>query len=67
MHLKSLHIKNFRALEEIDIDFERPVSVIVGPNAIGKTTLLEAVRLVKALAAPRTQNELMGSPIVNPV
>jgi predicted ATPase len=57
MHLKSLHIKNFRALEEIDIDFERPVSVIVGPNAIGKTTLLEAVRLVKALAAPRTQNE----------
>jgi predicted ATPase len=57
MHLKSLHVRNFRALERIDVDFESPVSVIVGPNAIGKTTLLEAVRLVKALVAPRTQTE----------
>src|SRR5580693_3120215 len=57
MHLKSLHIRNFRALEEIDVEFESPVSVIVGPNAIGKTTLLEAIRLLKATVAPRTQSE----------
>jgi len=33
------------------------VNVIVGPNAIGKTTLLEAIRLAKALLAPRSQRE----------
>ncbi|MGC2172455.1 MAG: AAA family ATPase [Candidatus Sulfotelmatobacter sp.] len=57
MRLKSLHVRNFRALEEIDVDFESSVSVIVGPNAIGKTTLLEAIRLVKAFVAPRTATE----------
>jgi predicted ATPase len=57
MHLKSVHIRNFRALEEIDVDFDSRVSVVVGPNAIGKTTLLEAIRLVKSVAAPRSPNE----------
>ena len=57
MHLKSIHVKNFRALEQIDVDLESRVSVVVGPNAVGKTTLLEAIRLVKSVAAPRSQNE----------
>ena len=41
MHLKSVAIKNFRGLENIQIDFEKGINVIVGPNAIGKTTLLK--------------------------
>ena len=57
MHLKRLRVENFRALEEIDVEFETLVSVIIGPNAIGKTTVLEAVRLAKGVLAPRTQNE----------
>jgi len=57
MKLKNLAVKNFRALEEISIDFDSRVNVVVGPNAVGKTTLLEAIRLAKGLLAPRTQNE----------
>ena len=57
MHLKRLRIENFRALEKIDVDFEVQVGVIIGPNAIGKTTVLEAIRLAKGLLAPRIQNE----------
>lgn len=59
MHIKHLKVKNFRALEDIEVDFDNRVNVIVGPNAIGKTTVLEAIRLVKALLSPRTQNESM--------
>jgi len=44
-------------LESIDVDFESRVNVIVGPNAIGKTTVLEAIRLVKAVVAARSPNE----------
>jgi predicted ATPase len=57
MRLRSLHIRNFRALEAIDVDFDSRVNVIVGPNAIGKTTILEALRLAKAIVAARTPNE----------
>lgn len=57
MHLKSLSVKNLRALEDIDVSFDSRVSVIVGPNAVGKTTVLEAIRLAKAMLAPRTQHE----------
>jgi predicted ATPase len=53
MKLKQLRIKNFRGLSDIDVKFDRDVSVIVGPNAIGKTSILEAIRLTKALLAPR--------------
>jgi hypothetical protein len=57
MYLKTLSIKNFRALADIQIEFNKLVNVIVGPNAIGKTTILEAIKLVKALLAPRTLSE----------
>jgi hypothetical protein len=57
MRFKSIHVKNFRALETIDVDLETRVNVIVGPNAIGKTTILEAIRLAKAIVAPRSPNE----------
>jgi len=39
MHIKSLRVKNFRALEDIEVDFDNRVNVIVGPNAIGKINL----------------------------
>lgn len=57
MRLLHLKISNFRALKEVEVDFDNTVNVIVGPNAIGKSTVLEAVRLVKAMLAPRTANE----------
>jgi AAA ATPase domain len=57
MWLKTVSIKNFRSIENIFITFDKRANVIVGPNAIGKTTLLEAIRLTKATLAPRTQNE----------
>src|SRR5690348_16905603 len=59
MYISHLTVKNFRAIADIDCDLSPHVNVIVGPNAVGKTTLLQAIRLAKALAAPRTQQEPM--------
>jgi predicted ATPase len=39
------------------MDFGSRVNLIVGPNAVGKTTVLEAIRLPKAILAPRTAQE----------
>ncbi len=53
MRIKSLKIENLRGLSDVGFDFDQATNVIVGPNAIGKTTILEAVRLVKGLLMPR--------------
>jgi predicted ATPase len=53
MKLKKLGIRNFRGISEAEFEFDQPTNVIVGPNAIGKTTILEAIRLAKSLLAPR--------------
>ena len=57
MHLKKLRIQNFRAIEDVEVSFDNVVSVIIGPNAIGKTTILEGIRAAKAILASRTQSE----------
>jgi predicted ATPase len=58
MWLKDVDIRNFRTIDHLHIEFDRRTNVIVGPNAVGKTTLLEALRLTKAALAPRTAGEM---------
>ncbi|HEY2009851.1 MAG TPA: AAA family ATPase [Rhizomicrobium sp.] len=57
MYISHIAIKNFRALENIDCDLSQRVNVIVGPNGVGKTTIIQAARFVKGLIAARTQSE----------
>jgi recombinational DNA repair ATPase RecF len=57
MWLKSLTIRNLRSIENIAVSFDQRTNVIVGPNAVGKTTLLEGIRLAKATLAPRIPDE----------
>lgn len=42
MYLEKLKIHNFRRFEDLTIDFHPRMTVIVGANGIGKTTVLEA-------------------------
>lgn len=46
--IERIEIKNFKALKALDIAL-RPLTVVVGPNASGKTSLLEALWLVSQL------------------
>lgn len=40
MKVESAHIRNFRMLKEIDIDFEDTLSLVIGKNNSGKTSFL---------------------------
>ena len=48
--LSTLLIENFRCFDRHEIDFER-ISVIVGANNAGKTTVAEALRLVSIVTS----------------
>ncbi len=48
LHLSSLAIMGFRGIEDLSIPRLGRVTLFVGKNGVGKTTLLEAVRLYAA-------------------
>ena len=42
MNLKRLVLHNFRCFEKLEVEFHDKLTVIVGANGAGKTTILEA-------------------------
>ena len=46
MWLRELQIRNFRKIEDLTIEFPRGLTVLVGENNSGKTTIIDALRLM---------------------
>lgn len=57
MKIKRCQIRNFRGLEDVELVFQEDTCLIAGPNAIGKSTVLEAIRLNRALLLNRYPSE----------
>ena len=51
--LTSLKVRHFRCFEAREVEFAPGLNLIVGPNARGKTSLLEAACILLRLASPR--------------
>ncbi|HEY2294122.1 MAG TPA: AAA family ATPase [Thermoanaerobaculia bacterium] len=45
--IQSLSIRNFKVLREVGVKLQ-PLTVIVGPNASGKTSILQAIEVISA-------------------
>ena len=43
MKIKSIYIKNLKALKDFHVDFNTNVNVLIGENGFGKTTILETI------------------------
>lgn len=43
MYLEKIHIQNYKAIEEIDIDLKPGVNLLIGDNGAGKTSVLEGI------------------------
>jgi DNA replication and repair protein RecF len=52
--LERLKLRDFRCFHALDLAFEPGVTVLVGPNAQGKTSVLEAICILARLQSPRT-------------
>lgn len=57
--LKKLSIRNFRLFEELEIEGLKRVNLIVGKNNTGKTTLLEAIRILEARGHSTVVNNIL--------
>ena len=54
MYLKHLSLTNFRNFTRLDVDIPRRVVVLVGANAQGKTSILEAIYFLAAFTSFQT-------------
>ena len=56
MRLKHLHLTDYRNCENLELDFEKSKTLIIGKNAQGKTNILESIYFLSTLKTPRTSN-----------
>ena len=56
MKIRRLHVIDFGAIREADVEFGAGLNVLYGPNDLGKSTLADAIRL--ALLLPHTSSHI---------
>lgn len=54
MYLHRLSLTNFRVYERLQLELQSGLTVFLGPNAAGKTSLLEAIHVLGTTKSPRT-------------
>ncbi|MDT3367501.1 MAG: AAA family ATPase [Bacteroidota bacterium] len=58
MYLSRIHIKNFRGIKELLVEFDKKLNVIIGANGQLKTSLIDAIRLFYAWGEPNRDIEI---------
>lgn len=43
MILRSVHVRHYKSLGDVRVEFNHPITVIVGPNAVGKTNFVSSL------------------------
>lgn len=56
MFINSLHLKNFRKFEKLDLDLSQQINIIEAHNAKGKSTILEAIYMLTNGHSPWTND-----------
>ena len=59
--LRRFHIRGFKSLKDVEVTLS-PLVVLVGPNAAGKSNLLDALQLLSKLGTSRTLREAFDPP-----
>ncbi len=59
--LTRLRVEGYKSLREVDVKFE-PLTALFGPNAAGKSNILDALQLLSRLATSRTLKEAFEPP-----
>jgi DNA replication and repair protein RecF len=57
VHLRRLAVTDFRSWEGAELDLEPGVTVLVGPNGVGKTNLVEAAGYLATLGSHRVATD----------
>lgn len=57
IYIKKLKLYNFRCFQKFEIDFSNKINILVGNNAVGKTSIVEAVHCLGFVKSHRASND----------
>src|SRR3972149_3239848 len=60
--LKRIRVQGFKSLADIEVEFPA-LTVLFGPNASGKSNLLDALLILSRLATERTLADALSGPV----
>jgi predicted ATPase len=60
--LNRLRVQGFKSIADVDVGFPR-LTVLFGPNAAGKSNLLDAIQALSRLGTERTVSDALSEPI----
>src|SRR5437870_12646902 len=60
--LKRFKVQGFKSLVDVQLEFPR-MAVLFGPNAAGKSNLLDAIQALSRIGTQRTLADALGDPI----
>jgi len=59
--IRRIHIKDYKSLRDVDVTL-KPLSVLFGPNAAGKSNFIDALQLLSRIAGSRSLKEAFDPP-----
>jgi predicted ATPase len=59
--IRRIHIQRYKSLRDVDVEL-RPLSVLFGPNAAGKSNFIDALQLLSRIAGSRSLKEAFEPP-----
>lgn len=60
--LKKLTVRRFKSLVDVTVEFPR-LAVLFGPNAAGKSNLLDAIAVLSGIGNARTLSDVLDRPL----
>lgn len=60
--LRRLRVENFKSLNNVEINLPK-LTVLFGPNAAGKSNLLDAIQAISRIGTSRTLSDALSEPI----
>lgn len=51
-HIQSIEINNFRGIQHLTLEGLSPITILLGENSVGKSTILESLFLITGLSNP---------------
>ncbi|NUP75530.1 MAG: AAA family ATPase, partial [Sinomonas sp.] len=57
MYVERLSLTDFRSYAQLDLELEPGPLVLVGPNGVGKTNVVEALGLMSTLSSHRVSSD----------